>query len=76
MLDLHNSERELLEIAQHFPGVLELLPNAADENGEEIRCPRPGSATAPPTANAGPFRRRLRSPSPENCGGRCSQAIP
>ena len=39
MLDLHNSERELLEIAQHFPGVLELLPNAADENGEEIRLP-------------------------------------
>lgn len=39
LLDLHHSEEELLEVAQCFPGVLELLPHAADENGDEIRLP-------------------------------------
>ena len=39
LLDLHNSEEDLLQIAQCFPGVLELLPNSKDENGGEIRLP-------------------------------------
>lgn len=39
LLDLHHSEEELLKVAQCFPGVLELLPHASDENGDEIRLP-------------------------------------
>ena len=40
LLDLHNSENDLLKTAQRFPGVLELLPGPDNgkENGAEIRA--------------------------------------
>ncbi|MFD1691445.1 hypothetical protein ACFSHR_07515 [Azotobacter chroococcum] len=39
LLDLHHTESELLQTAQQFPGVLELLPWMKEENGDRIREP-------------------------------------
>lgn len=37
LLDLHSSEKDLLRVAQLFPGVLELLPRVKEENGDTVR---------------------------------------